>query len=162
MSGASGCAPRQRAFSLVVRRPVIIKPAMATNVSAPARTQSSSFPTMVLIAGWLVPGAGHLMLRKWIRGSLISISIFGMFIIGLALKGKIYSPNTGDLLDILNFAGDLGNGILYILARLFDLGQAAVQVATADYGTKFIVVAGLLNIISAVDAHSLATGRKRS
>jgi hypothetical protein len=138
------------------------KTAMATNVSAAARSQSSSFPTMVLIAGWLIPGAGHLMQRKWIRGSLLMVSIIAMFVIGLALKGKIYSPNTGDLLDILNFAGDLGNGLLYVLARLFDLGQAAVQVATADYGTKFIVVAGLLNVIAAVDAHSLATGRKRS
>jgi len=63
---------------------------------------------MVLIAGWLVPGAGHFMLRKWIRGSLLMFSIVAMFCIGLALKGKIYSPNTGDLLDILNFAGDLG------------------------------------------------------
>jgi len=136
---------------------------MATNVSAQTRTaQSSSFPTMVLIAGWLIPGAGHLMLRKWIRVGLLMVSILSMFVIGLALKGKIYTPNTGDLLDILNFLGDLGNGVFYILARIFDLGQAAVQVATADYGTKFIVVAGLLNIISAVDAHSLATGRKRS
>ena len=136
---------------------------MATDVSAQTRTaQSSSLPTMALIAGWLIPGAGHLMLRKWIRGGLIMVSILAMFAIGLSLKGKIYTPNTGDLLDILNFAGDLGNGLLYVLARAFDLGQAPVQVATADYGTKFIVVAGLLNIISAVDAHSLANGRKRS
>jgi len=152
-----------RLAALPANRPVIIKPAMATDVSAQARpAQSSSFPTMVLIAGWLIPGAGHIMQRKWIRGGLIMVSILSMFTIGLALKGKIYSPNTGDLLDILNFAGDLGNGLLYVLARAFDLGQAAVQVATADYGTKFIVVAGLLNVISAVDAHSLATGRKRS
>lgn len=144
-------------------QPVIIRTAMATDVSVQARpAQSSSFPTMVLIAGWLVPGAGHLMLRKWIRGGLLMFSIVAMFAIGLALKGKIYTPNTGDLLDILNFAGDLGNGLLYVLARTFDLGQSTVQVATADYGTKFMVVAGLLNIISAVDAHSLATGRKRS
>src|SRR5260370_11256317 len=135
---------------------------MATDVSAQTSPQSSSFPTMVLIAGWLVPGAGHFMLRKWIRGSLLMFSIMAMFCIGLALKGKIYSPNTGDLLDILNFAGDLGNGLLYVLARVFDLGHVTIQVATADYGTKFMVVAGLLNIISAVDAHSLATGRKRS
>jgi hypothetical protein len=136
---------------------------MATNVSAPAHAaQSSSYPTMVLLAGWLIPGAGHMMQRKWIRGGLLMFSIVMMFVIGLALKGKIYSPNTGDLLDILNFAGDLGNGLLYVLARLFDLGQVTVQVATADYGTKFMVVAGLLNVIAAVDAHSLATGRKRS
>jgi len=113
-------------------------------------------PTLVLIAGWLIPGAGHFMLRKWL------LSVVAMFSLGIALKGKIYSPNTGDLLDILNFAGDLGTGLLYVLARIFDLGQSSVQVATADYGTKFMVVAGLLNVIAAVDAHSLATGRKLS
>lgn len=117
---------------------------------------------MVLIAGWLVPGAGHLMLRKWIRGGLLMVSILAMFTIGLALKGKIYSPNTSELLDILNFFGDLGTGLLYIICRIFDIGAGSVQVAVADYGTKFIVVAGLLNIIAAVDAHSLATGRKPS
>ena len=85
---------------------------------------------MVLIAGWLVPGAGHLMQRKWIRGGLIMVSILSMFTIGLALPQRRSTlPNTGDLLDILNFAGDLGNGLLYLLARAFDLGQAAVQVA---------------------------------
>ncbi len=119
-------------------------------------------PTLVLLAGWLIPGAGHFMLRKWVRGSLLFVSIVAMFGLGLALKGKIYSPNTGDLLDILNFAGDLGTGLLYVLSRMLDLGQVTIQVATADYGTKFMVVAGLLNIISAVDAHSLATGRKLS
>ena len=137
---------------------------MTTNVQAPAQAagKSSSMPIVILIAGWLIPGAGHFLLRKWIRGSLLMVSIVAMFFLGIALKGKIYSPNTGDLLDILNFAGDLGSGLLYVLARVFDLGQNAVQVATADYGTKFMVVAGLLNIISAVDAHSLATGRKLS
>ena len=135
---------------------------MATNVSASTRAQSSSFPTMVLIAGWLVPGAGHLMLRKWIRGTLLAVSIFAMFTIGLALKGKIYTPNTGDLLDILNFAGDLGNGILYVLARIFGWGSTSVINALGDYGTKFLTVGGLLNIIAAVDAHSLANGRKAS
>jgi hypothetical protein len=136
---------------------------MATDVSAQTRTaQSSTFPAMVLIAGWLIPGAGHFLLKKWIRGGLLFVSIISMFMIGIALKGKIYTPNTGDLLDILNFAGDLGNGLLYGIARICDLGASSVQIAIADYGTKFIVVAGLLNIIAAVDAHSLATGRKRS
>ena len=138
---------------------------MTSNVQAPARAagKTTTMPAaMILLAGWLVPGAGHFLLRKWIRGSLILISIVAMFGIGLALKGKIYSPNTAELLDMLNFAGNLGTGLLYVIARVFDLGQASVQVATADYGTKFIVVGGLLNIISAVDAHSLATGRKRS
>jgi hypothetical protein len=137
---------------------------MTTNAQVPtqAGSKTSTMPTMVLLGGWLIPGAGHFMLRKWVRGSLLFVSIVSMFFIGIALKGKIYLPNTGDLLDVLNFAGDLGNGLLYVLARVFDMGQSSVLVAVADYGTKFIVVAGLLNVIAAVDAHSLATGRKRS
>ncbi|HTF62872.1 MAG TPA: DUF6677 family protein [Edaphobacter sp.] len=138
---------------------------MTTNVQAPVRAAQKTTtlpPTLILIAGWLIPGAGHFLLKKWIRGLLLFISIVAMFGIGLALKGKIYGPNTAELLDMLNFAGDLGAGLLYVLARVFDLGHAAVQIAIADYGTKFIVVAGLLNVIAAVDAHSLATGRKAS
>jgi hypothetical protein len=119
-------------------------------------------PSLALLAGWLVPGAGHLLLGKWIRALLIAVSIIAMFAIGIALQGKIYSPNTGEPLDMLGFAGDLGAGLLYGLARLLNWGQAPVLIAIADYGTKFIVVAGLLNIVAAVDAHSLASGRKRS
>jgi hypothetical protein len=61
---------------------------------------------------------------------------------------------------MLGFVGDLGTGLLYIVGRSLDLGAASVQVTTADWGTRFIVVAGLLNVISAVDAHNLRTGRK--
>lgn len=138
---------------------------MTTNVQGqarPAQKISSLPPALILIAGWLIPGAGHFLLKKWVRGALLFISILAMFSIGVALKGKVYGPNTAELLDMLNFAGDLGNGLLYVAARIFDLGQASEQIAVADYGTKFIVVAGLLNIIAAVDAHSLAVGRKAS
>ena len=137
---------------------------MATNAQVPARVRAPLTklpPAVILFAGWLIPGSGHFLLKKWIRGTLLFVSIFFMFVIGIALEGKVYSPNTGELLDMLNFAGDLGTGLLYLLARIFDLGASAVTLATADYGTKFIVVAGLLNLVAAVDAHSLATGRKR-
>ena len=102
------------------------------------------------------------MLRKPIRGALLSLSIITMFGIGLALQGKIYAPNTGDLLDILGFVGQLGTGLLYVLAKLGDWGQTSVTIALGDYGTKAIVIAGLLNVVSAIDAHSLANGRKAS
>jgi hypothetical protein len=101
------------------------------------------------------------LLRKWGRGALLAASIVGMFALGLAMKGKIYtSPQ--DILEMLGMAGDLGNGLLFFLSRVFGLGADQVQVTTADYGTKFIVVAGLLNVIAAVDAHNLRTGRKSS
>lgn len=132
--------------------------------TAPVKTASGNnspqgFVYLPLIAGWLFPGAGHFLLRKWGRGALLSVSIIGMFVLGLAMKGKIYS-SAQDILDMLGFVGDLGNGLLFVLSRVLGLGADQVMVTTADYGTKFIVVAGLLNVIAAVDAHNLRTGRK--
>jgi hypothetical protein len=124
--------------------------------------EKSSIPAMALLLGWLIPGAGHLLLGKWVRGLLLFVSILGMYLIGLSLAGKVYTPNTGDILDILNFAGQIGMGLLYGLARIFGWGAPSVVNTLADYGTKFLVVAGLLNIVAAIDAHSLANGRKAS
>ena len=135
---------------------------MASKVQIPAKTQTSSqgFNYSALIVGWLVPGAGHLLTGRWIRALLLFVSIVAMYGLGLAMQGRLYIPNTGDILDMLGFVGDLGNGLLYAIGRFADWGTTPVQLATADYGTKFIVVAGLLNFISAVDAHNLRIGRK--
>lgn len=135
---------------------------MASRVQVPAKAKASSpgFTYAALILGWLVPGAGHLLTGRWIRGLLLFVSIAAMFWLGIAMQGKLYLPNTGDVLDMLGFAGDFGNGLFYAVGRILNLGHGAVQLATADYGTKFIVVAGLLNFISAVDAHNLRIGRK--
>ena len=101
-----------------------------------------------------------MLTRHWVRAALLFAAITVMFILGLAMQGQVYVPNTGDPLDILGFCGDVGSGLLYFIARIFSLGAPTVQLVTADYGTKFIVVAGLLNFIAAVDAHNLRIGRK--
>ncbi len=124
--------------------------------------ERSSQAALALLLGWLLPGAGHMLLGKYIRGGLLFASIIGMFLVGLGLQGKIYSPNTGDILDILGFAGQLGLGAIYALAKLLGWGASSIVMTTGDWGTKFLVMAGLLNLISAVDAHSLANGRKAS
>jgi hypothetical protein len=110
--------------------------------------------------GWLIPGAGHLIQKRWIRGLLLMVSIVSLFVLGLLLQGRIYRPNSGDILDILGFVGDVGTGGLYIVTRAMDGGQGAIAHATADYGTKYIIVAGLLNLISAADAYHVAIGKK--
>lgn len=112
------------------------------------------------IAGWLIPGAGHLLLRRWIRGLVLMVCVGSMFALGLLMEGKLYSINTGDLLDMLGFVGDLGAGSLYIAGKALGLGAGNIARASADYGTKFLIVSGLLNIIAAVDAHHIAIGKK--
>ena len=140
--------------------------AVQTPVARPAKAEpvAPANETMAIIApavGWLIPGAGHLIQKRWIRGILLMVSICAMFALGMAMQGKVYRPNTGDLLDMLGFIGDLGGGALYIVTRAMDWGQTAISTAVGDYGTKFIVVAGLLNVIAAVDAHQIALGKKK-
>ena len=110
--------------------------------------------------GWLIPGGGHLIQKKWGRGLILMVSVTVMFVLGLCMKGKVYTPNAGDILDMLGFVGDAGAGGLYIVTRALEIGQGAIDLATADYGTKYIIVAGLLNVICAVDAYHIAIGKK--
>jgi len=99
--------------------------------------------------------------KRWIRGLLLFVSIGTLFSLGLAMQGRIYKANGGDILDILGFVGDVGAGALYLLSLALDWGQGAIAFATADYGTKFIIVAGLLNFISVADAYHIAIGKKQ-
>jgi hypothetical protein len=135
--------------------------------SNPARTKAAetaqSVSAMSVIApavGWLIPGAGHIIQRRWIRGVLLLISITTLFVLGLMMQGHIYKANGGDILDILGFIGDLGAGGMYIATLAMNAGQGAIAFAVADYGTKFMIVAGLLNFIAVADAYHIAIGKK--
>src|SRR6202162_6236291 len=89
--------------------------------STPAERQNAALPaspSMSVIApaiAWLIPGAGHLIQKRWIRGLLLMSSITTMFILGLMMQGRVYLPNGGDILDILGFVGDVGAGGLYVV-----------------------------------------------
>jgi hypothetical protein len=129
------------------------KAAPAQNVSAMA--------VLAPAVGWLIPGAGHMIQKRWIRGLLLFVSIVTLFVLGLAMQGRIYKANGGDILDILGFIGDVGAGGLYLISLALEWGQGAIAFATADYGTKFMIVAGLLNFIAIADAYHIAIGKKK-
>ena len=94
-----------------------------------------------------------MLLKKPIRAALLFVSI-------VALHGKVYSATNGDMLDLLGFVGQMGSPLLYVIAHAANMGGAMLSDTLSDYGSKFAVVAGLLNVMAAVDAQSLANGRK--
>ncbi len=114
--------------------------------------------------GWLVPGGGHFLLKRTGRGILLLASITLMFLAGLAMRGAMFQPQSGDLLTILintgGFLGDLASGLLYLLSVWLGYNQPDVAGAVHDYGTKFLVSAGLLNVLAMVDAFEIAARRK--
>jgi len=117
-----------------------------------------------LALSWLVPGGGHLLLKKTGRGLLLMASITLMFVCGLMMRGAMFQPESGDLLTTLintgGFIGDVASGILYLLSQWLGYNQPDMPGAVHDYGTKFLVTAGLLNILAMVDAFDIAVRRK--
>jgi hypothetical protein len=87
-----------------------------------------------------------------------------MFLLGLMMRGALFNPMGGDLLTtVIYYGGWLGNamsGVFYFLTRAVGYAQEDVAGHVHDYGTKFLVAAGLLNVLGMVDAYEIATGQK--
>ena len=118
-----------------------------------------------LVAAWLIPGAGHFLLKKTGRGALIFASVFLMFLFGLFMRGMMFTPEKGAdyLTTLINYGGficNLAAGAIYLLTAMFGYAQPDVPGDVHDYGTKFLVTAGLLNILAMVDTWEIATGKK--
>jgi Family of unknown function (DUF6677) len=143
-------------------------------------------PFAVLIAAWLLPGGGHLWQRRWGRGALLLGSIGLMFSLGLALGGRFFHGSlieiaeypfevlwsflallfgkppalSFDFVEQLGYLGDVGSGLFFGAANFWGYNAPAVAAPAADYGTKFLLVAGLLNVLCILDAYDIAVGNK--
>jgi hypothetical protein len=118
----------------------------------------------VVALAWLVPGGGHFLLRRHGRGLFLLASVILMFLIGLLMRGAMFQPQKGDLLTTViyygGFIGDLASGLPYLLSVSLGYNQPDVAGHVHDYGTKFLVGAGLLNVLAIVDAFDIATRKK--
>jgi len=130
-----------------------------TETSKPA----GSWIPAVLLA-WIIPGGGHILLKRRARGVILLVSVAVVFLLGLMMRGALFQPQGGDLLTTViyygGFIGDLLAGILYFLTVWLGYSQPDAAGHVHDYGTKFLVAAGLLNLLAIVDAFEIATGKK--
>jgi hypothetical protein len=117
-------------------------------------------PTLVSVVSWLIPGAGHLWLGRSQKGLVFLVALPLMFAVGLALKGRLFPFEPSQPLVALAALAGLGNGVPFFVAKFLDLGQGVVTAASYEYGNTFVIVAGLLNMLVALDAYDIALGRK--
>lgn len=131
--------------------------------SAPARAWAMG------LAAWLVPGLGHVLQGKWGRALLLGGAVWVCFILGFLMGGHLFmfsgsEPGSSSLLQIPPMVGDLGTGLLYISCWLsgtgFAHGPEQAALPTFEYGWTFLLIAGLLNYLSMLDAFDIAAGRK--
>jgi len=126
----------------------------------PNAAKSTFFAGVVAAAAWILPGLGHLLLRRWGRAVVFFISVAALAVTGILLRGRIFTSGNGDLFDLLGYLADLGAGAFYVVARTVENGGADVSVASGDYGTRFFATAGVLNLLCVLDAYQIATGKK--
>lgn len=117
-------------------------------------------PALLWIVSWLVPGGGHLLLGRRQKGLVFLAAIPAMFAVGLALDGRLFPFDFSEPLVGLAAVANVAIGAPYAVASALGLGQGVVTSAAYEYGNAFLIVAGLLNMLVALDAHDVRLGRK--
>ena len=110
------------------------------------------------VAGWAIPGLGHALLRQWTKAAVYFLCVGGLAYVGLAMRGAVFGSSAQDLFDRLGFLADLGAGGFYFLAHSIQTAGADVAHATGDYGTRLFAAAGMLNLLTALEAYDLGRG----
>ncbi len=128
------------------------------------RTNPTPQAWLIGSIAWAVPGMGHIWLGRGTRGLIIGGTVILMFLCGLWLGGHLHglhnTPEIGMLAYVYGFC-NLGLGLIYLVCLFASVGLAdQAALPTAEYGNIFLIVAGLLNYLSMLDAYDIAAGRK--
>lgn len=110
------------------------------------------------LAGWIVPGLGHLLLRRWSKAAIYFLGVGTLACAGLAMRGGVFGASSEDLFDKLGFFADLGAGVFYFLAHQLQAAGSDVAHATGDYGTRLFAAAGMLNLLTVLEAYDIGRG----
>jgi len=136
-------------------------PELASEIPPELPRLSIGMTVLVCVSGFVLPGLGHILMGRWIRGLMLAFAIGMMFLMGLSMQGELY---VGDLtqtpLRLFGFFADIGVGLMYWLAQHSHQGIGDMHARDYDYGTTYLWVCGLLNYLTILDAFDIARGRK--
>ena len=131
-----------------------------TNIISDSDT-SSPARYAAIVAAWLVPGLGHLLLKHRGRAAIIFLCVGGLAVAGYAMRGQVYSMRGGDMFGLMGHLAEIGLGVFYFLAHLLEPHGANTALVAGVYGTRFLAMAGLLNFLCVLDAWGIARAEKR-
>ena len=125
-------------------------------VAIPQRT----FVPLYLVLGWLVPGLGHFLLRRRARGVVFLALVLFSTAVGYSLQGHLFRHQAGQPLESLGMLASMGSGLVDAVLR-YGLDYLGTPEAPGyEYGTAFLLTAGLMNLLLLLDVWDIASGRK--
>ena len=130
------------------------------HVAPPRDSKREMLPFVVGVAGWLVPGLGHALLKMWGRAVICFLTVAVLVWVGAGMRGNLFTSRGHDAFDSLGYLADLGTGGFYLVARSLEANGPDVSHADGDYGTRFLATAGVFNLLAALHAYEIARGRK--
>jgi hypothetical protein len=137
---------------------------MTDETAAPPASRADSrreaFALVIAVAGWIVPGLGHALLKMWGRALACFLTVGLLVFFGAGMRGNVFTSNGNDAFDTLGYLADLGAGSFYFVARSLESNGPDVSRADGDYGTRILAAAGVLNLLAALHAYEAARGRK--
>lgn len=120
---------------------------------------------LACLLAWIVPGAGHLYLRKYAHAAVFFAAVTSLAVAGWLVGGEMHSPlrdNSGEgFLQSLAALGNIALGAIHLVFHLFGLAAGEVTMRSYEYGTTFIIVAALVNLLVVMDAYDHARGVKK-
>jgi hypothetical protein len=137
---------------------------------------------MPCLLAWALPGLGHLFLGKHQRGVVFCIVVLATLMLGLASDGAASVIDRERPLSYLATFDNLAIGPLDLAGRYLTFGRLVYRLplseqdplridmterlrtkmrsVTYEYGSTFLLAAGLMNILLILDVFDISTGRK--
>ena len=115
---------------------------------------------VAVLSAWLLPGLGHFYLKRRLRALAFFALVIASLLIGVKLEGNLYQVVPGQPLTVLATLGAMGVGFPYFALRYGLHYQGNVMGPGYEYGTAFLLTAGLMNLLLVLDAFDIVRGKK--
>lgn len=103
---------------------------------------------VAFLVGWLVPGAGHVLLGQWKKGLFFFLILGVTYVFGMWISG--FRPVSFDD-NPFYYVGQYGSGVTLLVAKLRGAEKAVVgpslHPSWFDPGLLYVCVVGLLNLV---------------
>jgi hypothetical protein len=143
-----------------------------------SRPSNSFPPPLVALAGWLIPGAGYWLIGQRVRAITVGVTILVLFTLGILIAGMrvVQAPDMSGpgstLQRVLQrpwFIGQVLSGPVGLISAYISeqLSQSPTYRAVeakarlAEIGTLYTAVAGMLNLLTIIDASHRASSEAR-